>query len=227
MKGEIKELIGFRVDRIPHKETYPFLLNRHYAKRIPSITWSFGLFKGNTIFGVLTIGKPASPSLCDGVCGKEYSHQVYELNRLFIEDGLPKNTSSYFISRCLGYIRPAPHSDSGFILVSYADTQKHHCGYVYQATNWIYTGITKERTDIGMEDGFHSRHYDKKIDKKMFRKFRSSKHRYIMFIGGKKFKKRMIEKLAYPVCEYPKVDPERYDTGECEKQEVFDFGVPQ
>ena len=225
MKGEIKELDGFRIERIPHSETYPFLLKRHYARRIPSITWSFGLFKDREILGVLTIGKPASPSLCDGICGKEYSSQVYELNRVFLEDGLPKNTASFFISRCLGYIRPSPSpfGDCGFIIVSYADTDKSHFGYIYQATNWIYTGITKERTDIGSEDGTHSRHYDKTIDKKLNRKRRSSKHRYVMFIGNKRFKKKMMGLLKYPVCEYPKGNTEHFDTGSCQTQTVMEL----
>ena len=79
------------------------------------------------------------------------------------------------------------------ILISYADTKMNHTGYIYQATNWIYTGKTKERTDIGFEDGKHSRHYNKGIDYTN-RKFRSSKHRYIYFIGQlkNKFKKELI-----------------------------------
>ncbi len=33
------------------------------------------------------------------------------------------------------------------IIVSYADTSQNHHGYIYQATNWIYTGLTKKNTD--------------------------------------------------------------------------------
>ena len=47
--------------------------------------------------GVLTIGKPASNSLCNGVCGPENAHKVYELNRLITEDNLSKNALSYFV----------------------------------------------------------------------------------------------------------------------------------
>jgi len=108
----------------------------------------------------MTIGKPASPSLCDGVCGKQFSVYVYELNRLCVDEGLEKNVLSYFVSNCLKIIK------DDLIIVSYADKQMNHNGYIYQATNWIYTGATKERTDIGQEDGTHSRHYDKLIDKR-------------------------------------------------------------
>ena len=36
-----------------------WLLHKHYAKRIPSISYAFGLFDEDLI-GVMTIGKPAS-----------------------------------------------------------------------------------------------------------------------------------------------------------------------
>ena len=166
----------YSVLSIESQQTYDWLLNKHYAKRIPSISYAFGLFKEKILVGVLTIGKPASPSLCDGVCGKEYSQYVYELNRLCVNDNLEKNVLSYFVSKSLNLI------NENIILVSYADTLMNHNGYIYQATNWIYTGATKERTDIGFEDGTHSRHYSKDIDYSI-RKFRSSKHRYIYFIG--------------------------------------------
>lgn len=180
-----------------------WLLHKHYAKRIPSITYSFGLYIESLLVGVLTIGKPASPSLCDGVCGKEYTSFVYELNRLCVNDGLDKNCLSYFVSKSIKMIKDS------LIIVSYADSKMGHNGYIYQATNWIYTGATKERTDIGFEDGKHSRHYDKAIDKKENRKFRSSKHRYIYFTG--KMKREFIEALKYPILPYPKGENKRYD----------------
>jgi hypothetical protein len=179
-----------------------WLLNKHYAKRLCSISYSFGLFQSNNLIGVLTIGKPASNQLCIGVCGNEYSKYVYELNRLVINDGLEKNVLSYFVGNSLKMI------PDNMILISYADTKMKHNGYIYQATNWIYTGATKQRTDIGLEDNKHSRHYDKSIDYSL-RKHRSSKHRYIFFIG--KLKKEFINKLNYKIEPYPKGENQRYD----------------
>jgi hypothetical protein len=198
--------IDYHIKRIPHEQTHEWLLKKHYAHRIPSITWAFGLYDANNILqGVCTIGKPASPSLCDGICGKEYSFAVFELNRLCVNEGLPPNTLSYFVSRCLSFIRTEA------IIVSYADSGFNHHGYIYQATNWLYTGITKERTDIGDEDGTHSRHYDKNIDYATHRKLRTAKHRYVIFLGSKKAKKRLREALNYPILPYPKGDNKRYD----------------
>lgn len=193
----------YKVLSIESSQTYDWLLHKHYAKRIPSISFAFGLYEDQILKGVMTIGKPASPSLCDGICGKDYSKYVYELNRLCVDDNLEKNTLSFFVGKCLKLI------PENMILVSYADTSMNHNGYIYQATNWIYTGSTKERTDIGFEDGTHSRHYSKDIDYSI-RKFRSSKHRYVFFIGSKR--KVFRKNLNYKIEDYPKGQNQKYDS---------------
>tara|TARA_R110002020_G_scaffold81409_1_gene202310 strand:- start:15 stop:656 length:642 start_codon:yes stop_codon:yes gene_type:complete len=195
----------YYVESIDSRETYDWLLNKHYAKRIPSISYAFGLLKDRELLGVCTFGSPASPNLCVGVCGKIYKSRVIELNRLCVNDIAINNITSYFLGCCLKLI-PNPR-----IVVSYADKAQNHNGYIYQATNWIYTGFTQERTDIGSDDNTHSRHYDKNIDYKKNRKFRSSKHRYIMFLGNKTQKKNMLKKLKYEIKPYPKGENKRYD----------------
>ena len=195
----------YKVESIKSKETYDWLLHKHYAKRIPSISYAFGLFKNKELLGVCTLGSPASPSLCIGVCGAEYKNKVIELNRLCVEEGLEPNVCSYFVSSSLNKIK------KDYVVVSYADRDMNHEGYIYQATNWNYTGHTKERTDIGLDDNSHSRHYDKNIDYSKHRKKRSSKHRYIYFIGNKTQKKNMLKNLKYEIQPYPKGQNKRYD----------------
>lgn len=182
-----------------------WLLYKHYAKRLCSISYSFGLFENNVLIGVCTFGSPASRNLCIGVCGEINAQRVNELNRLCVNDGLEKNALSYFVGSCLKLL------PSGLIIVSYADTAQNHNGYIYQATNWIYTGATKERTDIGEENNKHSRHYKKNIDYTKNRKFRSSKHRYIYFTGNKKEQKNLKNQLNYQEQPYPKGENKRYD----------------
>jgi hypothetical protein len=187
---------------IKSEETYPWLLQKHYAKRIPQIMYAFGLYEKSTLVGVVTYGIPASPSLCMGICGKEWSDKVLELNRLCLQDNT-KNQSSFLVSNSIKLL-PKPT-----IVVSYADQAQGHVGYVYQATNFLYTGSTKERTDMGGRDGKHSRHNkDPSI-----RVFRSSKNRYVYFHGDKKQKKLMRNLLKYEVLPYPKGDTKKYDSG--------------
>jgi hypothetical protein len=193
------------IKAIESKDTYDFILKKHYAQRKPSISFSYGLFLNDKLEGVLTIGKPASNSLCEGVCGTEHKNKVYELNRLIVNDNLPKNYLSIFVSKVLRMLK-----SKDLIIVSYADEAMNHIGYIYQATNFIYTGKTKERTDKYVPNGKHSRHYTE--DYSHIRKFRSSKHRYIYFTG--KSKKYLLEKLKYDILPYPKGDNGKYILGE-------------
>ena len=195
---------GYEVKQITYDDTKDFILNKHYAQRMPSISWAFGLFKDKELVGVLTIGKPASPSLCKGILGEEYAHKVYELNRLITNDGLERNALSFFVGRVLRMLKK-----EDLVIVSYADTGMGHTGYIYQATNFIYTGKTKERTDKYTPENKHSRHYDDEF--KHLRKVRTAKHRYVYFTNNKK---KYMKLLRYPILPYPKEPNKNYILGE-------------
>lgn len=182
-----------------------WFLKKHYAHRLPSISYCFALLnKEKQVVWVCSFWKPASPSLCVWVCWDDYSKYVYELNRLCTNDWLPKNSLSYFVSTCLKLLPP-------LIIVSYSDTKYNHHWYIYQATNRIYTGKTVERTDIWMEDGTHSRHYDKNIDYSKNRKHRSSKHRYIYVTWCNRRKRKINNLIKYKKQAYPKWKNKKYD----------------
>ncbi len=185
---------------ITYEMTEEWILKIHYAGRMPSISYAFGLFKDGVVVGVVTYGKPASPFLCMGVCGEELKDLVYELNRLVLKHN-DRNEGSMLVGRSLKML-PGP-----MVVVSYADTGMGHVGYVYQATNWLYTGATKERTDMFSESG-HSRHNGGNPGK---RQHRTSKHRYVTFVGNKRERREMIDKLNYPVKPYPKGKSKRYN----------------
>lgn len=176
------------VKKINREQTKDFILNIHYAHRMPSISYAFGLYEEDKLIGICTYGKPASPSLCNGVCGKENSSKVWELNRLVLKNN-NKNEASFFISKTLKML-PRP-----LIIVSYADSSQNHKGIVYRASNFIFTGKTKPRTDMAGEEGKHSRHH---LGDRSKRIFRSAKYRYIYFIGNKKEVKKLKESLRYP-----------------------------
>lgn len=172
---------------------------------MPCITYAFGLFLDGDMIGVVTYGVPASHFLCIGLAGEENQNDVIELNRLVI---LPKyngkNYASYLVAHSL---KELPNHT---FVVSYADTAWGHIGYVYQATNFIYTGCTKARTDIVSSSGGHARHYEKGS---AVRQNRSAKHRYVYLVGDRRTKRQMLKDLRYPaIKEYPKGDERRYDT---------------
>ncbi len=200
------------IKRIEYREAVDFLLPRHYSGRIPNIMYAFGVFEDEKLVSVCTLGKPASNQLCRGVCGDEYSPNVLELNRLCV-DNMTSIKLSQFVSYCLNNIGDK-------IVVSYADTGANHNGYIYQATNFIYTGATKQRTDKYAGKGKHSRHYDKDAVEK-YRKVRTSKHRYVYFTGSKYFKRKAKKSLKYKIEKYPKNDNKRYVLGEYIKDKII------
>ena len=187
---------NYIIKDIPFEDVKPFILDIHYAHRMPQVMFRFGLFYNNELVGVITYGKPASPSLCKGICGEEHKDKVYELNRLVLLNN-KHNEASLLISSSLKLL-PFPS-----IIVAYADSQQNHIGIVYQACNFLFTGTTRPRTDIASKDGKHSRRH---LGDKTKRVYRSAKHRYVYFLGSKTNRKHFKNCLRYPILEYPKED---------------------
>jgi hypothetical protein len=207
------------VYQISHRDVEPWLLKRHYARRIPPISYAFGAFDGKELIGIVTYGVPLSSTLRTGVCGEEYEPLVLELNRLCCKN--KRNIASRLVSNSMELI-PKPK-----IIVSYADSAQGHVGYVYQATNFIYTGLTSKMMDwkvkgmdalhhcsIGDEFRGQENRSQKMKDKYgdlLYQEERSRKHRYVFFTGSKKEKKKMKACLKYEIHPYPKGDVKRYD----------------
>lgn len=226
--------LQYHVIGIPHYLTHEWLVKKHYAHRIPSITWAFGLYDiSETLQGVCTFGTPASSPLRQGVCGLKHIDLVIELNRLVINDGLPANTASYFVSRCLKFL-PIPS-----IVISFADPSHGHTGYIYQACNFIYTGLSAKRTDWkvkGMENlhsvtiadmtrGSNNRAeiMRQKYGDDFYLEDRAQKHRYVFIIGDKTQKAEILKDLLYHPQPYPKGDNTKYDASYTPTQQGIMF----
>lgn len=155
----------------------------------------------------MTYGIPASPPLCKGIAGEENRKKVLELNRLAIRPGFNgHNRASFLVSRSLKMLPNETY------VVSYADTGWTHVGYVYQACNFLYTGLSAKRVDTYQPEGKHSRNYDKNNHSSLHQT-RNQKHRYVYLVGDKRTRKKMRQQLRYKVYDkYPKGDEIRYDT---------------
>lgn len=196
----------YQVKQISYQDTKPFILDIHYAKRMPSISYAYGLFDAEDLIGIISYGSPPSPALCKGIAGEENKSLVIELNRLVLKHN-KKNQASMLIGASFKLL-PKPR-----IIVSYADTEQEHTGVVYQATNFIYTGLSDKRKEwrlIG--SNMHSKTVcetytleERKNNKDKFEHVdRPRKHRYIYLIGNKNEKKKLLKDLKYKVQEYPK-----------------------
>lgn len=201
---------GWEVREIDRRVALEIVEARHYLRRRGPCSIAFGLYDpSGSLRGVVTYGVPASVPLVKGVLGIEYRHLVGELTRLWVDDGAPKNGESFLIGRSIKH--------SGFeAIVSFADTSQGHLGVVYQATNWIYTGLSSKHKDwqlIGHE-GRHTRHtWDewggiegakKAIPERMQQMERPRKHRYVFLNASKTRKKWLRARLRYNEMPYPK-----------------------
>jgi len=196
----------YEVKQIEYKDTKDLILHVHYAHRMPSISYAFGLFKDNKLVGVCTYGRPPSSTLRAGIAGKENVDIVWELNRLVLKNNV-KNEASFFIGKTLKLL-PRPS-----IIVSFADTEQNHEGIIYQATNFTYTGLSAKRTDwkikgkehlhgISIADEFRGVEnradaIRKKYGTDFYLKERSRKHRYIKIVGSKVQIKNLTKQLRY------------------------------
>jgi hypothetical protein len=204
------------VCRITKKQCEEFVTKKHYSRRM-SIFWDgFGLIEHGMIVGVCVFGQPSPPIQRHAFIDRDF--RLYELARLVIQTKT-KNAASMLVGRSLAMLeRPSA-------VVSYADMEQSHCGIVYQATNWIYTGSTVSHDHAYMVDGKRVHPMtlrDRGItnpkewarDNNIETVKPMPKHRYFFLNGTKSEKKNMLSKLKYDVVnQYPKCNQQRYDDG--------------
>jgi hypothetical protein len=211
------------VRKITRAEAMPWILGKHYAHRSPSISHAFGAYRGGSMLGVVTFGTPPSPPLRTGVAGDAWADHVLELNRLVCDS--EKNVASRLVA---GGIRGLPKPS---IVVSYADTAQGHVGYIYQATNFIYTGLSAKRSDWkvkGMEglhgitiadqfrgcEGGRAQNMREAYGEDFYSESRPRKHRYIYIHASRRDRRRIMVDLKYTVQSYPKGESSRYDASQ-------------
>lgn len=199
----------YSISRISHAVAMGVVVTQHYLHRKAPCSHAFGLFNGDELLkGVICYGTPSSHHLRIGLAGVANSKNVIELTRLWVCDSVPRNGESFLIGNTL------PLLDKE-IVVSYAEPDVGHIGVVYQATNWLYTGLSAKRTHW-VVDGLtqHSQTLsDKYSSKELREKYgdafklvpRPRKHRYVYLRGSKKRKKELLSQLKYQVLPYPKI----------------------
>ena len=203
----------YSVSPILRSDCAEYILEIHYARRWPSISYAFGLYRSGVLCGIVTYGTPPSAPLRSGIAGPKFAPSVIELNRLCLLDNV-KNEASMLVGRS---IRMLPKDK---IIVSFADIAYGHNGYVYQASNFLYCGLSAKRTDwkIRGKEHLHGqtvadefRGVESRVlamrDKygdDFYLAPRSRKHRYLYVLGSKRFRRAVMENLRYSIEAYPK-----------------------
>ena len=202
---------NLNVIQIKAEETHEWFKKRHYAKTLPKCTsYAFGLYDGSNLIGVVSYGDPTGRTVLEAMTSKEYKHSILELNRLCLLKN-KKNYASFLIGNSLKLL-PKPN-----IIISYADKSINHAGYIYQATNFIYCGLSEKRTDWIIKGiNKHPRGVklteEMKKDKSKYELVeRARKHRYIYYLGNKKQKRDFLKQLKYTIEPYPKTENKYYE----------------
>ncbi len=201
----------YDIEKISYEVAMDIVVANHYLHRKCPVSQAFGLVdkRDRRVVGVVTYGVSPSSTLLKGICGPEEMYNVYELNRLWVEDSVPKNGESYLVGNTMKLLDRE-------IIVSFADTSQGHVGYIYQASNFIYTGLSAKFKDPkvkGRENQHHATYANGLTNQQVIDKFgaenvyfveRPRKHRYIFFNCSKTRRKELLKKLRYKVIEYPK-----------------------
>ena len=198
-------VIAFHVAKV-------FIAGHHYLRSFPGGTHlAFGAFLGHRLVGVMTLG--VGPSQVYRLVEGAVPINCLALTRFCLVDELPTNSES----RILGVILRALKKQTGVMfIVAYADSAQGHVGTIYQASNWIYTGLSQATPlySLGGQPPRHSRslsHSYGTRDAVYFaahgvdlRKVpQQPKHRYIYFLDPAWRPRLRVEAKPYPKLEKP------------------------
>lgn len=198
----------FYVRELDRETANRIIRSNHYSGVVYAGSFvHLGLYCGS-LLGVLQYGFAMNPSSQGSVVSETAQDEYLELNRMWIDDVLPRNSESKAIAYSLKYIRRRLPKIAW--VQSFADERCGRYGVVYQAANFTYCG---EHTSVFWElDGamYHnslmSRNPDltPKARRVQDGKERAVAHslrqfRYIYFL-----KRCFRTRLLLPVLPYPK-----------------------
>lgn len=144
--------LRYRVVVLSQKEAVEYIKNNHYSKTCsPNPKPCYGLVWEGNLIGVLMFSIPVSENVRAQIFGEKRKNEVIELHRLHIQDNTPKNTESWFIGKCLRFLkRDFPYINA---VISFADPAYGHDGTIYKATNFEFNGMTGRARFFRDKDG--------------------------------------------------------------------------
>ena len=198
-------MINYKVFVISASVAKKYIRTHHYSKGSHNgPTLSIGLFDNGNLIGCCMFATPCSERVRCSLWGEELKESVIELHRLHIMDVTPRNTESWFISRCLKLLKKTKSSIYG--VLSFADPTEGHTGTIYKATNAYRLGETVSKTFYRDQNGRlrHPRQNGVNIDTKAAAEKnwkptkRKGKIRYLWLLpNDKKHKKILVSSCKY------------------------------
>jgi hypothetical protein len=194
------------IRRIDSKLAKSIIETNHYSHTIPqAIKYRFGLLYDGWLLGVAIFSIPANRYSITSAIETDNQSIGIELSRVWTCDDSPKNFESCALALCFKEIRKQYQ-----VLVSYADPNFNHQGYLYQALNGLYIGQTNPeprylvdgklitRRGLGRSKGdTEKQHVQRLLAQGASKVKMKGKHKYIWL-----FNKKL--NLKVPVLPYPK-----------------------
>ena len=199
---------NYEVKRIHMSIAKDYIRKNHYTHGSHNApTLCYGLFDDSELIGVLMFAQPCSENVRSSIWGSsvEDKNKVIELHRLHIQDVTPKNTESWFISKCMKLLSEDKPEVKG--VISFADSTEGHEGVIYKATNFYYIGKTGTALFYRDETGRlrHPRQNSINISKEeaLARGWslerRKAKNRYLYVLGSKFERRSLLKSCKYDV----------------------------
>jgi len=177
--------------------------NFHYSQSVPTVQYAYNVYNDKDEWcGVILFGGGANNNLAKSFNLR--NGEVLELERVAL-NGKQEQTSKA-VSIALRLL----HKENPIVkvVVSYADHRQRHLGIIYQATNWIYLGMSKTSDFQYYYNGkwthertINSKKNKEELKQKLEKRQNSNKFKYIYC-----FDKNLKQKYEKIKKEYPKQD---------------------
>jgi len=205
----MKEKVNLKIDWCTHEAAKYACRYWHYSKCLPSgKVVKIGVWENGIFIGCILYSRGSTPHI-----GGPYSlnqSEVCELTRI----ALNKHETQVSRIMRISFKMLVKFAPGVRLIVSYSDMDMGHYGGIYQASNWVYTGLMNEGSrgafivngkkthprSIGAIGGVQSIKWIKKhLDTHATEFFTKGKHKYLMPLD--KEMRKQIEPLRKP---YPK-----------------------
>ncbi|MCD4712883.1 MAG: hypothetical protein K8R73_06325 [Clostridiales bacterium] len=151
-----KVFSNYQIKEIERSTANDLFRQHHYTGTFGVSTFSLGLFKDGELIGAISYGPSCAPSMAKSISSLLTNSNYLELQRLFIFDVTEKNTESWFIGQSFKKIRIKYPEVK--VIISFADPNAGHQGTIYQATNFLYLGLSTKYRVLVNNDTNEEKH---------------------------------------------------------------------
>lgn len=195
---------GLKIHLIDASSANKYIKKNHYSgKVVANSCLHFGVFHNKILYGVMQFGPPMVKRLMLPFIEGAGWNDILELNRMYFEDLLPKNSESRSIAVALRIIKK--NKPSMKAVFSFADGCQCGDGTIYRASGFYLTQIKKNTgLSIDPKTGIVTHqiaawHKGQARDHGSWEKLKGYQFRYIHTLGNGK------EILKCPILPFSKI----------------------